>query len=308
VLTGVGLDIRTPLVPNVIGMDLARAEAELTAAGFVRGQIREVTHPDIPRGSVSDQVPRGGTPLDQGGEVDLVVSTGPETVAVPDVVAEDLSEATALLQKARLRVGTVTEQADESNGANVVLASRPVAETVVLVGSPVDLIVAVEPPAPETCDLEGQVRDATGKCSWPPCDHENQTQDPATGKCSWPPCDNENQTQDPATGKCSWPPCDNENQTQDPATGKCSWPPCDYKGQTQDPATGKCTCPTGTAPDDKTRSCLSVIGLGREPSPPAAEPARSVRQPNARRPRKRSGGSRRRRDGHEHEHRGGHRL
>jgi beta-lactam-binding protein with PASTA domain len=155
VLGGVGIDTRAPPVPDVIGMTLARAQNELTAAGFVTGEIREVAHPDIPRDSVSDQVPRAGFPLDRGGAVDLYVSTGPDTVLVPDVVGLTESEAAVQLVDAGLRVGAVRLEINPDVPHERIISSDPAAESEVAAGTPVDLTVSAGDTRPQVPDVVG---------------------------------------------------------------------------------------------------------------------------------------------------------
>jgi beta-lactam-binding protein with PASTA domain len=144
VLTGVGLDIRTPLVPNVIGMTLTRAQNELAGDGFVTGTIQEVSHPDIPRGSVSDQVPRAGFALARGEAVDLFVSTGAPTVRVPNLVGLTRSEAAQRLADSDLRMGSASQRQDPSAEPGTVLESDPPGGSEVAAGDPVDLVLVAE--------------------------------------------------------------------------------------------------------------------------------------------------------------------
>jgi beta-lactam-binding protein with PASTA domain len=155
VLGGLGVDPRAPPVPDLIGLPLADAQAELARAGFGTGTVEQAAHPDIPSGAVSDQVPRGGTPLDQGGTVDLVVSTGPDTVTVPNLVGLTTSEAAERLQEARLRVGAISLQVHPDVPAGHVISSDPVAETEVPTGSPVGLTVSSGSERPRVPDVVG---------------------------------------------------------------------------------------------------------------------------------------------------------
>jgi len=155
VLGGVGVDPRAPPVPDVIGKTLADARAELTRAGFVVGEVREVVHADIPAGSVSDQVPRARTPLAAGGTVDLVVSTGPEPVTVPDVARLTVAKAAQRLADDGLRVGASRSQVDPKIPEDEVIASEPAAGTKVDRGSAVDLIVSAGRKWPRVPDVVG---------------------------------------------------------------------------------------------------------------------------------------------------------
>jgi len=65
------------------------------------------------------------------------VSEGPQTVAVPNVIGDTVSEASAAITAAGLEVGGVYG----GHGARSVLDQSPSAGTNVMVGSSVDLFV-----------------------------------------------------------------------------------------------------------------------------------------------------------------------
>ena len=155
VLSGLGIDTRAPPVPYVIGMTLDRAQRELTGDGFVAGRIQDVAHPDIPKGSVSDQFPRGGSPLDRGSAVDLFVSTGAEPVTVPDVIGLTASEAAERLVDVGLRVGATRLALDLDVPEGRVLSSDPGAGNEVAAGTPVDLTVSAGDTRPQVPDVVG---------------------------------------------------------------------------------------------------------------------------------------------------------
>ena len=221
VLGGVGVDLRAPPVPDVIGMTLVDARAELTRAGFVTGRIEEVAHPDLPQGSVANQLPLRGFPLDQGGAVDLFVSTGPPMVPVPDVVGLDLAGATARLRAVDLRVGAVREEPNESVDVDVVFASEPVADALVRVDSAVDLTLAV--PALAPCP-EGQERGSDGSCIPVVVCDPPQERDAETNTCYTPPCP-EGQERG-SDGSCIPVVVCDPPQERDAETNTCYTPPC----------------------------------------------------------------------------------
>jgi beta-lactam-binding protein with PASTA domain len=155
VLRGFGVNGQTPPVPDVIGKTLAQAGSELGSKGFVTGHIQQVAHPDIPKGSVADQLPRAGFPLSQGGAVDLFVSTGPKPVTVPDVVGLTESEASGRLASEGIGVGAITLETDPAVPRGQVLSSRPPAGTTVAAGTPVDLTVSAGDERPTVPDVRG---------------------------------------------------------------------------------------------------------------------------------------------------------
>ncbi|MHC4268581.1 MAG: MopE-related protein [Planctomycetota bacterium] len=69
-----GLD--TVTVPNVIGVDQATAESNITAANLVVVTVTTDNSDTVPAGDVISQVPAGNTLVQEGTSVDLVVSLG----------------------------------------------------------------------------------------------------------------------------------------------------------------------------------------------------------------------------------------
>jgi eukaryotic-like serine/threonine-protein kinase len=79
-------------VPNVVGLTEEDAAETLQAAGFEVGQVTP-QESDEDEGIVLDQDPPADTDARPGTAVNLVVSSGPATVAVPDVLCQDLGSA-----------------------------------------------------------------------------------------------------------------------------------------------------------------------------------------------------------------------
>ena len=78
-------------VPSLEGLTVSQAQAALTDAGLILGsQLREASStvdPDL----VIRSEPAVGTDVPKGQAVDLILSSGPEMVAVPDVTSDCLS-------------------------------------------------------------------------------------------------------------------------------------------------------------------------------------------------------------------------
>ena len=77
----------TALVPDVVGLDQASAEASILSSGFVIDNVTTANSDTVPAGHVISQNPAGGTWAAQGSSVDLEVSLGPatETMHVGDM-------------------------------------------------------------------------------------------------------------------------------------------------------------------------------------------------------------------------------
>jgi serine/threonine-protein kinase len=136
-------------VPAVIGLSSDSAESELRAAGLtvaVQEQESEETE-----GTVIDQAPGGGSQVDVGTTVTITVSTGIETVDVPNVVGLRPGAAEAQIGATGLSAirseRTVTDPAEDG----VVIDQRPGAGIELEPGGQVVIVVGVlkEPEAVE---------------------------------------------------------------------------------------------------------------------------------------------------------------
>jgi beta-lactam-binding protein with PASTA domain len=125
-------------LPRVLGMPEAKARQKLTELGFRPRLDGERPNDAFPMGTVIWQDPPPGTVLQPNSVVQLVMSTGPALVAVPDVIGLNLPQASKILAAAGVRVGTVDSTAVGSE-PGVVTATRPAAG----VGRPRGAAVAV---------------------------------------------------------------------------------------------------------------------------------------------------------------------
>ena len=129
-------------VPNVVGMTQSAAATAITNAELVVGTVTQQSSATVPEGKVISQNPTAGTNVANGSAVNLVVSTGPATVSVPDVVGLMQAPATTAITNAELVVGTVTQESSATVPAGRVISQDPVAETTVATGSAVALVVS----------------------------------------------------------------------------------------------------------------------------------------------------------------------
>ena len=81
------------LVPNVIGMPQAEAEAAIQEAGLTVGTVTTRPDNDAPAGEVIEQAPLSGVEQPPGTAIDLVVSDGPEEFELPDLAGLDDNDA-----------------------------------------------------------------------------------------------------------------------------------------------------------------------------------------------------------------------
>lgn len=102
-------------VPNVVGRTVGDAQSRLAESGFKTQIFRQTNK--APNGEVFSQSPTGGQEARKGATVILNVSSGPGTVALPDVEGLTESEATEQLEALGLKVEVKREfSADTRSG------------------------------------------------------------------------------------------------------------------------------------------------------------------------------------------------
>jgi eukaryotic-like serine/threonine-protein kinase len=123
-------------VPDVTGKTLEKAKAALD--GWVV-TVDQKFSDTVPRERIIGQQPKPGVELQPGQGVTIVVSLGPETFAMPNVVGTSKDAAVAQLRELGLEVGIVPIPG--GNGDTVV-STLPTAGTTVRYGQTVTLYVA----------------------------------------------------------------------------------------------------------------------------------------------------------------------
>ncbi len=132
-------------VPDVVGQTLSSAISTLLSAGFQIGTATQQCHATYPGETIIGQDPPGDSTALYGSAVNLVLSSGPCQVAVPNVTGQTQSAAAAAITDAGLTVGTVTQQCSDTVPAGSVISQDPVAGTQITSGSAVDLVVSNGP-------------------------------------------------------------------------------------------------------------------------------------------------------------------
>jgi eukaryotic-like serine/threonine-protein kinase len=141
----------TATVPSVIGRSRDDARAAIEAAGLALGNV-ETRASDQPEDIVLETNPAGGTEVERGSSVNIVVSSGAATVQVPDVMGQDAADAEATLLQQGFEVIRQSQETCEEN-PDTVMGQTPEPGTEVEEGSRVVITVAVEPPT--GCENQG---------------------------------------------------------------------------------------------------------------------------------------------------------
>src|SRR5271165_3386696 len=146
-------------VPNVEGLTQDAATTAITAAKLMVGTVTQQTSNTVAAGNVISQDPANGSSVAQGSPVNLVISSGPQMVTVPNV--EGLTDAaTTAIAGAKLTVGTVTQQSSNTVAAGNVISQDPESGSSTAQGSPVNLVISSGPQMATVPNVEGLTQDA----------------------------------------------------------------------------------------------------------------------------------------------------
>ena len=130
-------------VPDVLDQTEESARQELQQEGF-QVEVLQAPDNDTPAGLVSAQSPDPGIQADRGSTVQITISTGPETVTVPDVVGDDEETARTTLEEAGFTVRVRQVPVDPTQDG-LVQSQDPVGDTQAERGSRVTIDVGEAP-------------------------------------------------------------------------------------------------------------------------------------------------------------------
>ncbi|BAS27445.1 protein kinase domain-containing protein [Limnochorda pilosa] len=130
------------VVPSVRGESLEAARLKLEAADLRLEEGPGLPSSEVPAGHVISQDPAPERHVRAGRTVRVVVSKGPEVVTVPAVEGRALREARLDLNERGLKVGRVEERFAPEVPPGQVLAQDPPADTNLVKGALVDLVVS----------------------------------------------------------------------------------------------------------------------------------------------------------------------
>jgi serine/threonine-protein kinase len=140
-------------VPDVVGKGGKEAKRMIKEAGL-KSSTRQQASSSVATGQVIETRPGPGTQVERGSTVTLVVSSGPEQVAVPGVVGDNKDTAVSRIEGAGLQVN-VTQQETTSAPEGEVISQDPTGGAQVPAGTSVTIVVAKAPPQADVPDTVG---------------------------------------------------------------------------------------------------------------------------------------------------------
>ena len=125
-------------LPDLSGMTEDEAKAALRDQNLVPGGVIRQFHPTVPLGQVIGTQPSAGETVDQETDVNLIISRGPRTFDMPNVIGKPSSEAIAQLESLDLIVDAAPVPGSEGD---TVVGQIPKAGTTVQQGDTVKIYI-----------------------------------------------------------------------------------------------------------------------------------------------------------------------
>lgn len=132
-------------VPDVSGMELEKAVAELMSTGFIIGEKKEVSDEEIEEGNVIRTNPEAGKMIKEGNEIDLYISTGKAELEMSDYTDRNYDDVVKLLEGKGFKDIQKTEEHDDSEPGTILEQYPPGGEFVVPADTILEFKVSIGP-------------------------------------------------------------------------------------------------------------------------------------------------------------------
>ncbi|MBS8263414.1 Stk1 family PASTA domain-containing Ser/Thr kinase [Mesobacillus boroniphilus] len=118
-------------VPDVSGMEVEEAVAQLMSAGFITGDIKEISDEEVEEGNVIRTNPTAGKMIKEGNEIDLYISAGKEKVELSDYTDRMYDDVVRLLEGKGFKDFKKIEEHDDSEAGTILEQDPPGGESVI---------------------------------------------------------------------------------------------------------------------------------------------------------------------------------
>jgi serine/threonine-protein kinase len=118
---------KTVRVPNLVGVNIREAELVLSQNGLNRGGICRIHSPQHPRDTVIAQSPAPLQQTERGQGIDVLISDGPEPVAIamPELRHQPIGQALKQLERQGLATVTIKEVHQAGMTLDTIVGQRP---------------------------------------------------------------------------------------------------------------------------------------------------------------------------------------
>ncbi|NVM57844.1 MAG: PASTA domain-containing protein [Desulfobacterales bacterium] len=130
------------VVPDLVGKDVVYALEVLTDLGLNMKVGGFEYRANVPKNHVAYQDPRPGAEIKKDRDVRIIMSKGPQTVVVPNVVGMDVRQASIIMEENGLSHGAVSRTFSQGAERGEVISQSPLPGSVVARGDPLALLIS----------------------------------------------------------------------------------------------------------------------------------------------------------------------
>ncbi len=130
------------VVPDLRGKNVTQALDILSGQDLSIAKDSVEVNESVPAGSILKQSPEPGLTVREGKVIRITLSSGGQSIFVPDLVTKNLPEAQTLIRSSGLNIGSVAESYSQKYEAGIVMGQDPSANAVAPRGQMVDLTVS----------------------------------------------------------------------------------------------------------------------------------------------------------------------
>jgi eukaryotic-like serine/threonine-protein kinase len=140
------------VVPDVVNMSVDKARAKLGALGLRLNVEQQTASDTIPANMIASQDPQPQSTSQPNASVNVIVSTGPESASVPNVVGQNADSAQAALSNAGF-TPSLAYAVDAANPTNKIASQDPPAGTKAKKGAKVTITLSVPGTVPDVTGM-----------------------------------------------------------------------------------------------------------------------------------------------------------
>lgn len=129
-------------IPSIVGMKSNEAINTLVQAKLTMKITKEVFSEEIGKGRIIEMNPLAGEKIAADGSIMVTISKGPERYLVPKLSGLSLPDASALLTKSKLVIGTTNYVFNEKIAKDLIISSSPTSGQLMKKNSQVNLLIS----------------------------------------------------------------------------------------------------------------------------------------------------------------------
>jgi len=133
----------TVVVPELVGKDVVYALDILTDLGLNTKVSGFEYSADVPKNHVAYQEPGPGSEVKKDRDVRIIISKGPKTLVVPNLIGMDVRQGYIIMEENGLSRGVLSRTFAERFAADEIMSQAPLPGTVVTRGDSIDLLVSL---------------------------------------------------------------------------------------------------------------------------------------------------------------------